>query len=152
MALFKDSKDKRDASTPAEDPGLAPSTHPDGGQSVDPKEDKVLPDSSPEEIAPIPNADGTLPKPAKPAPSSTGYRVAEGKSVSAVTGDQLDAGAEIGPQHVGGQARLDDLVKGGAVVETDKKADDKPADKFAADKPADKPFDRFAADKPAEKK
>jgi len=107
------------------DPNIAPSTHPNGEQSVDRAEDKVLPDSTPDEIAPVPDAGtGDAPKQAKPAPSSTGYRVAPGKSITGGNGDALDAGAEIGEQHVvGGDKRLQELVKAGYVVKAEKKAE-----------------------------
>lgn len=147
MALFEKNKGSRnttndepapsstDAPVPVggttePDPGIVESTHVDGQQSVDRAEDTVLPDSKPEEIAPIPDSGTGEAKAPKPAPSSTGYRVAPGKSISSTTGDTIDAGAEIGPDHVGGdEKRLEHLVTTGHVVKTDKTSarDDKSA-------------------------
>jgi hypothetical protein len=138
MALFDKDKDKRNKNSDAPDApvvaadgtvstdgtvanDIAPLTHPDGTQTVDKAEDKTLPNSEPDEIAPIP--DGSVRK-AKPAPSSTGYRVEQGKAVSSSTGDTLSDGAEIGPGHVpGGVERLEELVKSGHVVKTEKKGE-----------------------------
>jgi hypothetical protein len=139
MAIFKS---KAPGSDDSNDSGVAASTHPDGSQTVDKAEDKVLPDSKPDEIAPIPGADGSVPAAPKPAPSATGYRVAPGKSVSAIRGDLLDANAEIGPADV---ADIKALVEAGYVVTTDKSGDkpERPqpehdADKAATDKVANK--------------
>lgn len=95
-----------------------PTTGP-GEQTVDPSEDKVLIKSEPDEIAPIPDAaTGEAPK---PAPSSTGYRVADGSSITAKTGELIDSGHEISPDHVdGGEKRLEELVKLQKVIKTDK--------------------------------
>lgn len=137
MALFEKDKKNRNSDAPdapvvAPDGTLsadgtvatdiAPLTHPEGAQTVDKAEDKALPDSAPDEIAPIP--DGSSLRKAKPAPSSTGYRVAEGKSISAATGDLIDAGQEISVGHVpGGEQRLEELIKSGHVVRTEKKGE-----------------------------
>jgi hypothetical protein len=81
---------------------------------------KVLPESSPDEIAPVPDVNGGESAP-KPAPSSTGYRVAPGKAVISGRGDMLSDGAEIGERDVsGGVERLEELANGGSVVKTDK--------------------------------
>jgi hypothetical protein len=87
----------------------------------------VEPDSNPDEIAPVPGSDRDPSRAPTPAPSSTGYRVAPGKSIAAGTGDLLDAGQEISPDHVaGGVERLEQLVKTGHVVKTAKNGERPP--------------------------
>jgi hypothetical protein len=82
-------------------------------------EENPLPGSAPDEIAPLPDAAGNTPP--KPAPSSTGWRVAPGKSIASGRGELLSEGAEIGERDVaGGVERLNELRDGGYVVETDK--------------------------------
>lgn len=108
---------------PAKDPGLADPTFPLGEQSVDPKLSKALPDSSPDEIAPIPDGSEEGPRKARQAASATGYRVAAGHSISSLKGDPLDANAEIGPADVGGQDRIDHLVEVGHIDQVDKTGD-----------------------------
>jgi hypothetical protein len=129
------------------DRDLAPLTHPEGAQTVDKAEDKVLPDSSPDEIAPIP--DGSPLRQPKSAPSTTGYRVAQGKSVAAGTGDHLLEGQEIGPGHVGGQERLDQLEKAGVVVKTDRKGGEEPASAKAPERETKPATPEFDAGKPS---
>jgi hypothetical protein len=98
---------------------LAEPTFEPGQQTVDPKQDKVLPKSAPGEIAPLPDNTATTKKAGddeKPATSSTGYRVVDGKSVTAKTGDLLNAGDEIGEKHVdGGAERLEELARAGVI-------------------------------------
>lgn len=121
MALFKDEKNKTKGSPDKaqESSELADSTYPKGDQTVDRKESKAVPDSTPDEIAPVPDAAGNEPK--EPAASESGYRVAAGKSITSTKSDLLDAGSEITEKDVpGGAERLEELAKGGFVVKTAK--------------------------------
>lgn len=93
-------------------------------------EENPIPSSEPDEIAPVPDAAGNLPRQPKPAPSSTGYRVEQGKSITSSRGELLSEGAEIGERDLaGGQERIDELVKSGHIVKTDKSSDDSDARK-----------------------
>lgn len=86
-------------------------------------EENPIPTSTPDEIAPVPDAAGNVPTP-KPAPSSTGYRVAQGKAITSSRG-VLSEGAEIGERDLaGGDERIQELVNTGHIVKTDKAAAD----------------------------
>lgn len=117
MAITKQTKkddDKRD-------PNIAEPQFAPGDQTTTPGKEQVLPRSTPEEVAPVPDASGQLPSDKEPEPSESGYRVADGKSITASTGDVIDAGHEITEKHLaGGAQRLEELVKSGHVVKTAK--------------------------------
>lgn len=84
-------------------------------------EENPIPTSEPGEIAPVPDAAGNALQQPKPAPSSTGYRVAPGKSITSSRGEILGEGAEIGERDLaGGEERLKELEEGGYVVSTEK--------------------------------
>lgn len=103
------------------DPGLADPTFTPGDQTTDPGKEKALPRSSPDEVAPVPDAAGKLPSDQETEPAESGYRVAAGKSITASTGDVIDAGQEITEKHLaGGAERLEQLVKSGHVVKVQK--------------------------------